>query len=73
MSNHPSAYLVYQLTITIHVQFSIMSHEQSQGAVLPTNIVASDLAELSGLREQIFSKIFDSMTLRPSTNTVPHL
>ncbi|KAH0355794.1 hypothetical protein KCU83_g1456, partial [Aureobasidium melanogenum] len=31
-----------------------MSHEQSHGTILPTTTIASDLAEISSLREQIF-------------------
>lgn len=50
-----------------------MSHEQSHDTPLPTTTVASDLAEISSLREQIFGKIFDAVTLEPITNIVPYL
>lgn len=74
MSYHYNTYPIYQHTTTIHIQFSTMSHEQSHGAVLPTAATTtSDLAELSGLREQIFSKIFDSVALRPVTKASSYI
>ncbi|KAK6000133.1 hypothetical protein QM012_004121 [Aureobasidium pullulans] len=54
MSYQPNTCLVYYHTITIHIQLPIMSNEQSRNAVLPTTAIASDPAEISGLREQIF-------------------
>lgn len=73
MSYRPNAYLVHQHTISIRIQFPTMSHEQSRSTALPTTTSTTRLAEILGLREQIFGKIFYATTLGSITNTAPRL